>query len=147
MGYENLYNSPERKGLKIVFSNDIAGSYEFDTVVVWKAIDGEQYYYAHDSGCSCPIPFDDYNEISDLTPIETHNFEQFEQSVRRHLEPQQIRDIRQAVFKARFGRKLGQTKTIRPRSRATSHNRNVDKRSRKTANRKHGVTSRQYRNE
>ena len=110
MSYENCYNSPEKHGLKVIFSNDIAGSYEFDTVVVWKSLTEEKYFWAHDSGCSCPMPFENFNSVEDLTPIEIFNMEQFEQGASGHLESSQIADIRRAVYKAQYGRSQGQTK-------------------------------------
>jgi hypothetical protein len=90
----NIYYSPESYGLKILGEADIAGSYEFDTLVVFQDAAGSLFYahdagslfyahdagslfyahdagslfYAHDSGCSCPIPFDGIS-VKDLTPI------------------------------------------------------------------------------
>jgi hypothetical protein len=63
----NIYYSPESYGLKILGEADIAGSYEFDTLVVFQDAAGS-LFYAHDSGCSCPIPFDGIS-VKDLTPI------------------------------------------------------------------------------
>lgn len=37
----------------------------FDTFQVNYHADTKTYYIAEDSGCSCPIPFDDFNELSD----------------------------------------------------------------------------------
>lgn len=42
-------------------------SYEFNLTAVYRHEDG-RLFVASDSGCSCPIPFDDTRE-SDLTPI------------------------------------------------------------------------------
>lgn len=33
--------------------------YEFDTLIFWKTPEGE-VFCAHDSGCSCPLPFESY---------------------------------------------------------------------------------------
>lgn len=52
------------------YSNDVLGwkqleieygshSYEFDTLVFWRTETGE-IFMAHDTGCSCPTPFDEY---------------------------------------------------------------------------------------
>ena len=56
------YYAPEHYGLSIVgvVEQDIA--YEFDMFVIWT--DGEKYYWAEDSGCSCPIPFEDAELIA-----------------------------------------------------------------------------------
>lgn len=108
MSYDNVYNSPEKHGLKIIFSNDIADSYKFNILVVFKSLYGGAYYFAQDSGCSCPVPFENFEKIDDLTPIERSNFEYFEQQAKRYLEPAQIQDIRRAIF----GRARGVTKKV-----------------------------------
>lgn len=61
----NMYYNPEDNGLESVGELSwIDESYEFDLTAVWKKKRGE-YYYASDSGCSCPCPFEDLTE-SDL---------------------------------------------------------------------------------
>jgi hypothetical protein len=53
----NIHSEPEAFGLtafgEVEFSS---GSYEFDTLVVWRDATGA-FLYAEDSGCSCPEPF------------------------------------------------------------------------------------------
>lgn len=61
------YNSPEKFNLEIVFVADNGGSYEFDMFVVWKDTNGA-LYYATDSGCSCPSPFEWLEDLADLSP-------------------------------------------------------------------------------
>lgn len=43
-------------------------SYEFDLTRVYKQISTGALFYATDTGCSCPIPFES-TEDTDLTPI------------------------------------------------------------------------------
>lgn len=49
--------------------------YSFDTFKVWYHSESEKYYWARDSGCSCPSPFEDYgcretgDEVSDSLGI------------------------------------------------------------------------------
>ena len=105
MKKENLYYNPETWGLEQIAHLELAGGYEFDTYVAWKNAEGE-IFWAHDSGCSCPIPFQDYKEIKELSIIrdysgwdELHrelgsrvigggysaeNFQEFLSSVREH---------------------------------------------------------------
>lgn len=52
---------------------DTAGDYEFDTVIILKDSDTGKYFAGHDSGCSCPIPFEDMNDLSDWTEIHSKN--------------------------------------------------------------------------
>jgi hypothetical protein len=68
MGYNipDPYNQPERFGLTVV--GDIEWSnyaYEFNMTVVWRDSDGT-VYWADDSGCSCPSPFEDVTTTADL---------------------------------------------------------------------------------
>lgn len=68
MGYNTAdpYYNPEKFGLEIVFCADEGASYEFDMFVVWKDTNGE-FYYATDSGCSCPSPFEWATGLESLT--------------------------------------------------------------------------------
>lgn len=68
MSYEkDVYFKPEASGLSIVGDVDFSdGCYQFDMTVVWQDEAG-QFFYADDSGCSCPSPFDGV-EPKDLTP-------------------------------------------------------------------------------
>jgi hypothetical protein len=68
MGWDSkdVYSNPEDFGLTIVGSAEASLYYEFDMFVVW--MDSSfSMYYASDSGCSCPSPFESYTTIEDLT--------------------------------------------------------------------------------
>ena len=56
---KNIYSNPEFFGLEIVaeLSKDI--SYQFDQLVVLRNKKTNKHYIMQDSGCSCPIPFED----------------------------------------------------------------------------------------
>ena len=55
----NIYYNPEKHGLTVVAEIEYSSEcYEFDTRVVWKDTSGK-LYTARDSGCSCPIPFEE----------------------------------------------------------------------------------------
>lgn len=74
MGYyaKDVYYDSDHFGLEKVLELDEQDmSYEFNTFVVWKDKDGV-YYWASDSGCSCPSPFESYNDLASLEhgPIE-----------------------------------------------------------------------------
>jgi len=54
----NPYYSTDELSLKLIsFEQDLG--YEFDILCFWATADGK-IYTAHDSGCSCPTPFEDY---------------------------------------------------------------------------------------
>ena len=50
---------------------DTGEEYEFDTVIILKDPDTGKHYAGHDSGCSCPIPFEYMTDLADWT--ETHS--------------------------------------------------------------------------
>lgn len=71
MGYfdNNVYYSPEQFGLVQVAMVEEEPNYDFHMFVVWKEEKGgknARYYWASDSGCSCPAPFEDYHSLEDL---------------------------------------------------------------------------------
>lgn len=58
----NIYSDPEHFGLEVFGTIDAApGSYEFDYLVVWREKATGQLWWASDSGCSCPTPFEDFS--------------------------------------------------------------------------------------
>lgn len=60
----NVYYNPEKFGLTPVTGIDLDGGWGFDMFEVWT--DGRKLYWGSDSGCSCPIPFEDVASISEL---------------------------------------------------------------------------------
>lgn len=72
----NVYYDPEKSGLEVFEYIDTAGSYEFDMFVVWKKLDDGRLFYATDSGCSCPTPFENCHDIDEITNDTLYNFEQ-----------------------------------------------------------------------
>lgn len=66
----NVYDSPEKCGMRLLGSlEDGSASYSFDTVIVLQDEETRKVYAAHDSGCSCPTPFENIEGLSDLTEI------------------------------------------------------------------------------
>lgn len=81
MDYDmNVHDYPERHGLTIVDELEFGGPYEFDTRIVFKHTDG-RVFYAHDSGCSCPIPFEGVNGLQDMEQITLEGFDSFSDSI------------------------------------------------------------------
>lgn len=73
--YKNAYYSPEEFGLTMVGSFDYRnGSWEFDILALWKDAAGT-LYWASDSGCSCPTPFETFQ---DLDQFETGTLNEFQ---------------------------------------------------------------------
>lgn len=72
-GYDerrNPYSEPAKCGLEIVEeADDPDAFYDFWMVVLWRKLDDGILYWAEDSGCSCPSPFDGVRSLSDLTPL------------------------------------------------------------------------------
>lgn len=68
MGYNtpDVYYQPEHFGLTEVASMEWhIPCYDFDLTVVWTDAEGK-LYWASDSGCSCPSPFEEYTSLDDL---------------------------------------------------------------------------------
>jgi hypothetical protein len=63
-----VYYSPEDHGLETIGEAQWGEAcYDFDLTVVWRNKATGQLYYADDSGCSCPSPFEDHRVVDDLT--------------------------------------------------------------------------------
>lgn len=83
----NTYDDPGKYGLAQVgelWEPDM--SYEFNMLVVWKHADG-RVFYAEDRGCSCPSPFENYEELSDLTEVTPATFTVFVRTVQEFALP------------------------------------------------------------
>lgn len=62
---------PEKLGLELVaYIEWTHRSYEFDLTKVWRKLDDGTLWYADDSGCSCPVPFEDTEELDRLFNLE-----------------------------------------------------------------------------
>lgn len=57
----NVKETPEAFGLKTVVLLEARGGYEFDSFLVLVDPDSGRYFWAADSGCSCPTPFESFN--------------------------------------------------------------------------------------
>ena len=80
----NVYYNPEKFGLTVVGElNDPWASYDFNDLVVWKHEEGG-VYWATDSGCSCPTPFETYNSLDDLHEVTAASWSEFQQAVEGH---------------------------------------------------------------
>lgn len=76
---ENVYYHPEKHDLEKVLEGDrSSGDYEFDILCIWRGMNDKKLYYATDSGCSCPSPFEDHNGLDSLTPILPETLDVFE---------------------------------------------------------------------
>lgn len=69
----NPYYNPEHFGLRSVTELDWSQPcYSFDKTVVWADAD-EKLYWASDSGCSCPSPFEDIDILDELETGTKHD--------------------------------------------------------------------------
>lgn len=85
----NVYYNPEKCNLtQIGMLSDPDASWSFNDLVVWQHVDG-RIFYATDSGCSCPTPFEDYNSLEDLTEVvnTTASWDAFQLAVENHCVP------------------------------------------------------------
>lgn len=95
-GNNNPYYSPEKCGLEIVCQVELSEpSYSFDTRVVWKAQNGK-LYTAHDSGCSCPTPFEYFHKLGDLTLLDRNTLLLLKDELKQHIDyvtPEKAQDF------------------------------------------------------
>ena len=56
----NPHSDYQKLGWEMLEFSDPDLSYEFDMLCFWK-VDSRMVFSASDSGCSCPIPFEDYD--------------------------------------------------------------------------------------
>lgn len=87
-----IYSHPEEFGLTTVgeIDWDDGDDCGFNMTVVWKDKD-DTFYWADDSGCSCPAPFEDFYKIDEL---ETGSF--FD--LAKHLERESSKDSKAQVI-------------------------------------------------
>lgn len=77
-GEANVYDEPQNCGLKIVAQAQAEMGYEFDMIVCFADIKTGSLWLAHDSGCSCPTPFEDTHSFFDFTPLRMeHTIDRF----------------------------------------------------------------------
>lgn len=46
-------------------------SFSFDIFLVVQVIETGEVFVADDSGCSCPVPFEDFNSLSDFARVQS----------------------------------------------------------------------------
>lgn len=71
-GYDqNVHSSPTSCGFDLVASLEDVEPYQFDITLLLRDHASGRFYVVHDSGCSCPSPFEDVTDMSDLTLVRT----------------------------------------------------------------------------
>lgn len=82
--WSNVSSTPEKYGLTpIGHLYDPWACYSFDDLCVWKHEDG-RVFWATDSGCSCPSPFEDCKSLDDLTEVTNDTWGEFQDAVENH---------------------------------------------------------------
>jgi hypothetical protein len=73
-GTPDVYYQPEALGVEKVGEFELEeASYSFDTVLVVRDKESGSFYVVHDTGCSCPSPFEDYSTKESLgKPLTAH---------------------------------------------------------------------------
>lgn len=80
----NVYSQPDKFGLTILHVlDDPESCYSFQLLVVWIADNTGQLFYAEDSGCSCPEPFEDAG-LDDLIEITPSTYDAFAAELDTH---------------------------------------------------------------
>jgi hypothetical protein len=74
LGYSkpDPYYNPDKFDLEILGVLDLCyESYSFHDLVVWRHLETGQIYWAEDSGCSCPSPFEDLTSMDQLNTLDS----------------------------------------------------------------------------
>ena len=84
----SVYYSPEDLGLESIASLDLDNEpYQFDIVAVWRHTETGRVYWATDSGCSCPSPFENFNKLEDFEELVRANYNELLCIVENALRP------------------------------------------------------------
>mgnify|MGYP000313948108 CR=1 FL=1 len=106
----NLYYSPEDFGLQLVKElSESNMSYSFNLICVWQHLDGN-LYWAHDSGCSCPSPFEDFSSVGELALLDHFTFDAFSRFLKDEWQTDELiaKDWAEAVqVMSKIARMLG----------------------------------------
>jgi len=83
----NVYYDNIEGLTKIGELDELDLSYAYNTLLVFRHDATGRVFYAHDAGCSCPSPFEDYNfnspEDNNLDEITVASFDGFEREVNK----------------------------------------------------------------
>lgn len=65
-----LMYDPQDFGVEIIYEwYAVEPDYDFDIVLCVRDLNTRKFYVASDSGCSCPVPFEDHKFPADFTEV------------------------------------------------------------------------------
>jgi hypothetical protein len=101
-GNPDVYYQPEKFDLVPLGQIDMhEPNYDFDIVAVWRHAPTGELYWARDSGCSCPSPFEDYTSLDKLTKLSPEGYEEFKRETESCYQPGEratlLRKVRDAL--------------------------------------------------
>lgn len=77
----NPYYNPEKCQLEIIAEASKDPDYDFNMIIVWRDVVSDEIFWARDSGCSCPVPFEDYHKLSDFEHLTMKNIDDFKKEI------------------------------------------------------------------
>lgn len=87
MPWPTVESNPGAYGLALVGGlDDPDACYSFNMLRVWRHNDG-RVFWGTDSGCSCPMPFEEVNGLDDLELLTADTWPEFEHAVMTHCLP------------------------------------------------------------
>jgi hypothetical protein len=75
----NIYYNPGYFGFELIAEDDPGEPYQFDTLLLLRRLSDGLLFMVSDSGCSCPVPFED-TTVEDLVPASISVIEEWENS-------------------------------------------------------------------
>lgn len=102
---KNPYYSPAKNGLEIVAELDEPGlSYAYNQLIVFNDVKTNRLYFAKDSGCSCPTPFEGYYYEGDgktnMEAITSSNLDSFIQEMNNFPDDETSRRAMEVAVRA-----------------------------------------------
>src|SRR5690606_10820071 len=76
----DVYYQPEAFGLTAIGELSREPDYDFYMLVVWEHEDG-RLFWATDTGCSCPSPFEDFTSLDHLSGLTLDSYGDFKAEV------------------------------------------------------------------
>jgi hypothetical protein len=73
--YCSVYSDPKKHGFHIVEATSASIPYAFHIVLLLMELKTGKKWFAVDSGCSCPVPFENHKNTSNMTPYQGHEHE------------------------------------------------------------------------
>lgn len=67
----NPYSDPQGCGLELLGVAQREPDYDFTILALFRDLATKELFLAFDSGCSCPVPFEDFRGLADMSRVKS----------------------------------------------------------------------------